>query len=29
LALARPLRGADILFDTSVLGYRRVFDALI
>jgi ATP-dependent DNA helicase PIF1 len=29
LALARPLRGEDILFDTSVLGYRRMFDALI
>jgi ATP-dependent DNA helicase PIF1 len=29
LALARPLRGEDILFDASVLGYRRLFDALI
>jgi len=29
LALARPLRGQDILFDTSVLGYRRLFDSLI
>jgi ATP-dependent DNA helicase PIF1 len=29
LALARPLRGEDILFDTAVLGYRRLFDALI
>jgi ATP-dependent DNA helicase PIF1 len=29
LVLARPLRGEDILFDTSVLGYRRMFDALI
>jgi len=28
LALARPLRGEDILFDTSVLGYRRLFDSL-
>jgi ATP-dependent DNA helicase PIF1 len=28
LALARSLRGADILFDTSVLGYRRAFEAL-
>ena len=28
LALARPLRGADILFDRSVLGYRRAFEAL-
>jgi ATP-dependent DNA helicase PIF1 len=28
LALARPLRADDILFDTSVLGYRRLFDAL-
>jgi ATP-dependent DNA helicase PIF1 len=29
LALARPLRGEDILFDAAVLGYRRLFDALI
>jgi ATP-dependent DNA helicase PIF1 len=29
LALARPLRVEDILFDTAVLGYRRLFDALI
>jgi ATP-dependent exoDNAse (exonuclease V) alpha subunit len=29
LALARPLRGEDILFDASVLGYRRLFEALI
>jgi ATP-dependent DNA helicase PIF1 len=29
LALARPLRGADILFDNTVLGYRRLFDSLI
>jgi len=29
LALARPLRAEDILFDTSVLGYRRMFDALV
>jgi ATP-dependent DNA helicase PIF1 len=29
LALARPLRPADILFDTSVLDYRRLFDSLI
>lgn len=29
LALARPLRGEDILFDTAVLGYRRLFEALI
>jgi ATP-dependent DNA helicase PIF1 len=28
LALARPLRGDDILFDSSVLGYRRRFEAL-
>jgi ATP-dependent DNA helicase PIF1 len=28
LALARPLRTVDILFDTSVLGYRRMFDSL-
>ena len=28
LALARPLRADDILFDTSVLGYRRLFEAL-
>ena len=28
LALARPLRAHDILFDTSVLDYRRVFEAL-
>jgi len=28
LALARPLRADDILFDTSVLGYRRVFEPL-
>ena len=28
LALARPLRPSDILFDPSVLGYRRLFEAL-
>jgi ATP-dependent exoDNAse (exonuclease V) alpha subunit len=28
LALARPLRGDDIIFDSSVLGYRRRFEAL-
>lgn len=29
LALARPLRPTDILFDRSVLGYRDVFDAIL
>lgn len=29
LALARPLRPQDVLFDPSALGYRNVFDALI
>jgi ATP-dependent exoDNAse (exonuclease V) alpha subunit len=28
LALARPLRPSDILFDRSVMGYRRVFEQL-
>jgi ATP-dependent DNA helicase PIF1 len=28
LALARPLRPSDILFDRAVLGYRDVFDSL-
>jgi ATP-dependent exoDNAse (exonuclease V) alpha subunit len=28
LALARPLRPSDILFDPAVMGYRRVFEAL-
>jgi ATP-dependent exoDNAse (exonuclease V) alpha subunit len=28
LALARPLRASDILFDAAVLGYRRAFHAL-
>ena len=28
LALARPLRPGDILFDQSVTGYRRLFCAL-
>jgi hypothetical protein len=28
LALARPLRAEDVLFDSAVLGYRRLFDAL-
>jgi hypothetical protein len=28
LALARPLRPGDILFDRSVMGYRNVFSAL-
>jgi ATP-dependent exoDNAse (exonuclease V) alpha subunit len=28
LALARPLRPRDVLFDRSVLGYRRMFDTL-
>jgi energy-coupling factor transporter ATP-binding protein EcfA2 len=28
LALARPLRGSDILFDPAVMGYRRLFEAL-
>jgi ATP-dependent DNA helicase PIF1 len=29
MALARPLRPSDILFDRSVLGYRDVFDNLL
>lgn len=29
LALARPLKPADILFDRSVLDYRRVFDGIM
>jgi len=29
LALARPLKPTDILFDTSVMGYRDLFPALI
>jgi energy-coupling factor transporter ATP-binding protein EcfA2 len=29
LALARPLRASDIIFDRSVLGYRRLFDSLV
>jgi hypothetical protein len=28
LALARPLRPSDILFDTAAMGYRNLFDAL-
>jgi ATP-dependent DNA helicase PIF1 len=28
LALARPLRPSDILFDPAVMGYRRLFEAL-
>jgi ATP-dependent exoDNAse (exonuclease V) alpha subunit len=28
LALARPLRGSDILFDPAATGYRRAFSAL-
>jgi ATP-dependent DNA helicase PIF1 len=28
LALARPLKPSDILFDSSAMGYRRMFDAL-
>ena len=28
LALARPLRPSDILFDPSVMGYRRLFEPL-
>jgi ATP-dependent exoDNAse (exonuclease V) alpha subunit len=28
LALARPLRPSDILFDPAVMGYRRVFEQL-
>jgi ATP-dependent exoDNAse (exonuclease V) alpha subunit len=28
LALARPLRPSDVLFDPSAMGYRQVFDAL-
>ena len=28
LALARPLRPSDILFDPAVMGYRRLFEQL-
>jgi ATP-dependent DNA helicase PIF1 len=28
LALARPLRPSDILFDPAAMGYRRMFEAL-
>jgi hypothetical protein len=28
LALARPMRPSDILFDPSAMGYRSTFDAL-
>ena len=29
MALARPLRPTDILFDSAVLGYRDVFDSIL
>jgi ATP-dependent exoDNAse (exonuclease V) alpha subunit len=28
LALARPIRRSDIIFDEQALGYRRIFEAL-